>query len=305
MSKLLFLVATVLASFAIMAQDDFAFLDATDSNSFSFFSKDKTDEVDLSTFQLVGGLVFVDAFMDGKKAKFILDTGSPGLIINQKPQDYSEQFIASGLTGNTSIGETTISEFKILNITKSNYQAYQMDLGHIENEILHKFNGLVGQDVFNNSILVLDYPNKKWGVSSELSLDESWYSISFELVEHFVVIEVIIDDKINRIVIDTGAEINLLDKKTYHSLNRNAILSSSELSIQGASLENVGSPCAVLDKIGIGTKSFSDQTFSIIDFSYINEGIENPFDGLLGYPFFEDKKVAIDFKRQLLHIRNK
>ena len=302
MSKYLHLVAYLCMSLFLNAQEEVSVLLIAPELEESYHSPIEFSK-DFETFDLVGGLVFVDAIMNGSKAKFILDTGSPSLILNQKPNDLSENFIASGLTGNTSIGETTISEFKILSITKSNYHAYQMDLGHIENEILYKFQGLVGQDVFRNSTLILDYKNKKWGVQKDLTFDESWTKIDFELVEHFVVINLIIDDKSHRIVIDTGAEINLLDEKAYGALNKKVISSAAELSIQGASLENVGSPCAVIDEIKLAGESFDDQTFSIIDFSFINEGIEEPFDGLLGFPFFEDKEIAIDFKEGVLYLR--
>lgn len=302
MSKYLPLVAYMFMCLSMSGQEEVAMLlnapELPEETSSSIIYSEGFEN-----FDLVGGLVFVDALMDGEKTKFILDTGSPSLIINQKPQDFSEQFIASGLTGNASIGETTISEFKILSIIKSNYQAYQMDLGHIENEILHKFNGLVGQDVFKNSVLILNYNEKKWGVRNKFEADESWSKVNFELVEHFVIINLDIDDRNHRMVIDTGAEINLLDKKAYRALNKKVITSSSELSVQGASIENVGSPCAVLDKITLNEEKYFDQTFSIIDFSFINEGIDDPFDGLLGFPFFEDKEIAIDFKNQVLYLK--
>lgn len=254
------------------------------------------------SFQLVGGLVFVNGQIEGRNAKFILDTGSPGLILNKKPKSHSDQYIAAGLTGNTSIGETIVSELKVLNITKSNFKAYQMDLGHIENEILHKFDGLLGGDVFSEGILFLDYKNKKWAVKKELDKSDNILEMSFELVEHFLVLTVEVDNKMRRFVMDTGAEINLMDEKVFRSLNKSMIKSSSELAIQGASQENIGSPCAVIDAIYLNDKKFSEQTFSIVDFAFINEGLDNPFDGLIGFPFFENKKIAFDFEKEKIYL---
>ena len=298
----LLLVCLLLSQSGFAQKDDsYAALSVSTPEKNLSFKSGLTDN-SFDNFQLVGGLVFVEGFMEGEPAKFILDTGSPGLILNKKPKKNSEQYIAAGLTGNTSIGETIVSELKILNITKSNFTAYQMDLGHIENEILHKFDGLIGGDVFSEGILFLDYKNKKWAIKEEINLDEKLLEISFELVEHFLVLKIDIDGKERRFVMDTGAEINLMDEKIFRALDKKMIKSSSELAIQGASQENVGSPCAVIDAIYLNNKEFNNQTFSIIDFGFINEGLDEPFDGLIGFPFFEDKKIAFDFKSEKIYL---
>jgi len=282
-------------------EDSFAALSISSPDKVLSFNTNIADSSH-DNFQLVGGLVFVEGIMEGEAVKFILDTGSPGLILNKKPKKHSEQYIAAGLTGNTSIGETVISELKILNITKSNFTAYQMDLAHIENEILHKFDGLIGGDVFSEGILYLDYENKKWAIKEEIPSDEKLLEISFEMVEHFLVLKIDIDNVERRFVMDTGAEINLMDEKVFRALNNSMIKSSSELAIQGASQENIGSPCAVIDAIYLNDTKFNDQTFSIIDFAFINEGLDEPFHGLIGFPFFEDKKIAFDFKTEKIYL---
>ncbi len=303
MSKLHTLLVLLLLSVSCWAQEEISYtalsISAPENKAFS-----KTSFIDntFDNFQLVGGLVFVEGEMEGKKAKFILDTGSPGLILNKKPQKHSEQYVAAGLTGNTSIGETIVSELRILNITKSNFTAYQMDLAHIENEILHKFDGLIGGEVFADGILYLDYKNQKWAVIDEIDESEKILEISFELVEHFLVLKVEVDHKERRFVMDTGAEINLMDEKVFRALTKEMIKSSSELAIQGASQENIGSPCAVLDAIYINEQEFAEQTFSIVDFGFINEGLKEPFDGLIGFPFFQDKKIAFDFKSEKIYL---
>ena len=278
---------------------------------FSFGAIPSTDRTEavisedvLTPFKLVGGLTFVKGVQNGKKATYILDTGAPGLILNNKidEKDIDDLYIASGLTGNASIGESLIEEFKILDITRQEFLAHQMDLEHIEDEILHRFAGLVGSDIFSQSILILDYENQLWGTASKSPKKRIDVSVPFTMQEHFIVIEIEIGGRALRMILDTGAEISILDGMSTLYLKKKALKDSGVTSIQSASSENTESKNVSVNKFSMGKHVERNHEFSILDFDFINEGLDQKLDGLIGYPFLEGKKIAIDFPARQIHI---
>lgn len=263
------------------------------------------DEVNsFAPFKMVGGLVFVNGLYNGQEGSFILDTGAPGLILNSKlkKDEIDEMYIASGLTGNTSIGEMTIDEFRILNIIKSDFQAFQMDLEHIEDEILHRFSGLVGVDIFSNSILVLDYKSQMWGTVPTVNKSEIKSTIPFTMREHFIIVDIVVSGHSYSMIMDTGAEINIIDRASSRAIKKSNLKKAGTTSIQSASRDHLASSNVKLQKFHMQKHVEKGQEFSVIDFDFINEGLFEKLDGLIGYPFFEDKKVAFDFKEGVIYI---
>lgn len=258
----------------------------------------------LTPFKLVGGLAFVEGVHNGQRSTYILDTGAPGLILNNKlnESNIDDLYIASGLTGNTSIGEYIVDEFKILNITKESLLAHQMDLEHIEDEILHRFAGLVGSDIFNNSILILDYKNRLWGTTKEAPTKRIDATIPFTLQEHFIVVEMELGGRKLRMILDTGAEINILDGMSTSHVKKKLVKDLGVTSIQSASSDNTESKNISVSKFFLGKHVERNHEFSILDFDFINEGLTKKLDGLIGYPFLEGKKIAIDFTARMIHI---
>ena len=262
-------------------------------------------DVDVMTpFKLVGGLTFVEGIHNGIKSTYILDTGAPGLILNKKLEDTENEdlYIATGLTGNTSIGEYIVDEFKILNITKNSMLAHQMDLEHIEDEILHRFEGLVGSSIFNQSILILDYKNQLWGTASEVPTRKLDVSIPFTLQDHFIVVEIEIGGRVMRMILDTGAEVSIIDGISTVYLKKKSLKDSGVTSIQSASSENAQSKNITINRFNMGKHVERNHEFSILDFDFINEGMTEKLDGLIGYPFLEGKKIAIDFPARKIYI---
>ena len=257
-----------------------------------------------SPFNLVGGLMFVDANFNGESGTYILDTGAPGLILNNQieiePSESS--YIASGLTGNASIDEFTVDEFKILDIVKKDFLAYQMDLAHIEDEILHRFSGLIGSDIFDQSILVLDYKEQMWGTVNEVEPALIASSYPFLMQDHFIIISIQVGGDKYSMILDTGAEINILDTDTALQIKKSKMKKIGTTNVQSASREHQTTQSIKLHKFQMGKHTERNQEFSIMPFDFINDGLDFGIDGLIGFPFFDGKKLALDFKTGTLHV---
>jgi len=196
----------------------------------------------------------------------------------------------------------TIDEFKILNIVKNNFQAYQMDLEHIEDEILHRFSGLVGADLFGNSILVLDYQNQEWGVVSEVDKSMVKSIIPFTKRDHFIVVDIKVAGKTYKMIMDTGAEINIFDWNTSRNIKKSRLKKSGSSSVQSASRDHQSTSNVRLQKFFMDNHVEKGLDFSVMPFDFINEGSSDKLDGLIGFPFFESKKIAFNFISGLMYI---
>jgi len=304
MSKIIFASALLLCCISLSAQTPSKKVLSFGAISPKEMKANAKEGNSLAEFKLVGGLIFVEGEHNGEKASYILDTGAPGLILNSKiiKEDFEDTYIASGLTGNTSIAEFTIDEFKILDITKSDFRAYQMDLEHIEDEILHRFAGLVGGDLFDNTTLMLDYRKQMWGTVGDLSAREIKYSIPFTQEEHFIVVEIEIAGQALRMILDTGAEISILDKAASKQIRKSALKPTGSTSIQSASRANTATNNVNIHKFKMDKLNEKNHEFSVLNFDFINEGMEEKLDGLIGFPFFDGKKVAFDFVNGMLYI---
>jgi len=263
-----------------------------------------TKGTNFAPFKLVGGLMFVNGEFNGERETFILDTGAPGLILNQvlSEEKIDESYIASGLTGNASIGELTVKEFKVLDIVKSDFMAYQMDLEHIEDEILHRFSGLLGSDIFAQSTLLLDYNNQIWGTIESIDAKEVETVIPFKMKDHFIIVEIKVSGEKYNMILDTGAEINIISQEIASSIKKSRLKISGTTNIQSASRDHHSSDNVKLQRFQMGKHVEKNQEFAILPFDFINEGLDIKLDGLIGYPFFKDKKLVLDFKSGLLYL---
>ena len=105
-----------------------------------------------------------------------------------------------------------------------------------------------------------------------------------------------------RMILDTGAEINILDGMSTSHVKKKLVKDLGVTSIQSASSDNTESKNISVSKFFLGKHVERNHEFSILDFDFINEGLTKKLDGLIGYPFLEGKKIAIDFTARMIHI---
>jgi hypothetical protein len=115
-------------------------------------------------FHLVDGYILIDGEVNGKKGKFMFDTGTPfGLLLNNHYLELEKkEVVTSGNFGSgqiwdvyldsvkeTKIG-TQVSYEKLLNIPHS-------DFSYVQEGIVQDFLGFIGYDFIKNYEFVLDY----------------------------------------------------------------------------------------------------------------------------------------------------
>jgi hypothetical protein len=129
----------------------------------STVKKSKEKYIDVP-FQLAGKLILVDVILNGKPQKFVLDTGSPKVVLNSKylNKDKNETRLSSSQGVNGTISGMDIENVESLDfhgIKLNNQEVLSMDLSHLEEQLDTPFYGLIRYDLIKDYDLLFDYSN--------------------------------------------------------------------------------------------------------------------------------------------------
>ncbi len=176
-----------------------------------------------------GNLILIDAKIDNIEGSLIFDTGASTLVLNQtyfrKVWPADDLASASGVNGMLEgpVMRTNISRFSISELYYENLRADVAPLGHLENSREVKILGLIGASIFSRLQVELDLANE---IMYLTRLDNEGNPIQsgtieglpdFELPLRYsnqhMVIETEIGGKKLPFLLDTGAEMTILDSR--------------------------------------------------------------------------------------------
>ena len=286
------------------AQSSVAYLNAP---NFEKTTATLTKKVETSkSFELIGGMIFIEANVNGKMGTFILDTGAPGVILNEKPMKKSEDLVAGGLNGTVEIGEVDIENFAWGIINLSNIKGYSLDISHLEESFEKEIAGLIGFNVLSDFELLFDYENKQVQILSahknELHKNNKpLQKVAFQKQGHLPVIQAKIGNKKYYFGIDTGAEVNLLDAAILSTLEDGILQINESTTIQGLDNSSQLVQTGTIKNTKIQAANFPEMDYLFVDFSEVNKNREIKIDGLLGFTFLTESKVSINYKKQKIY----
>lgn len=262
------------------------------------------EPVRLVNFSLVRGLVLIEAELNGVKGDFILDTGSPMLILNRKASELM-QFEANTLQGALS-GEWTTCDLSWAGIHRFNLKALALDISHLEGITGKPIMGLVGYEFFGEMNLYLDFNLRKASLMTTAAsdiLNNTFIkeNIPFTLEGHLPVIEAQIGSNKFRLGLDTGAGTNLLHLNRIGDIEPELLTPAGEAGLNGlAGSQKVLS--ADIVETTIGASNYWNMRFVFTDISNLENLVSNQVDGLLGFPFFEGGKFSINYQEKILSV---
>lgn len=256
-------------------------------------------------FELDGGIILVEAELNNSVQTFILDSGAPGLILNNFNQK-GEKAVMTGINGSVEAYTVSVKSFVWAGISYPKIEAISMDLSHLESMTKRKISGLIGYELIKDFELLLDYNSKAIQLKSvETSYTDTStplvsFPISFE--NHLPVIEAVIGKKKLRLGLDTGAEINVLDKRLSSQIAKVASNPRPYGKIYGVGDQQKPAQMVKVAVTRVQRAAYRQMNYVLTDFSQItNEGTTN-IDGILGFPFLSSCKFSIDFKTQQLNV---
>ena len=258
-----------------------------------------------SDFELVGGLIFLNAKLDGISQSFILDTGAPHLVINLSLTGEKNGFKINGVGGMKKAKRLNKVNFKWLGTKLKRDLSYGLDLKNIARVKKRDFAGLISYDQVKRKEVLIDYKKEKIFLISKSNksffenydkVDKIW----FQMVGHIPVIKVKIGKRRYYFGIDTGAEINVIDKRLRKRLPKDMIASDYLGQIIGSNNNQIKVNRVHVKKMKIGKSNYRNQPFTFADLSFLQGENGIQLDGLLGYQFLKEALFSINYKKKQL-----
>lgn len=228
-------------------------------------------------FELVDGLIVVQASKDGLPGNYIFDTGAPRLMVNQKVDD--EDFHLWTVKGSQKGEKIDVSTFEYGTILAQDVEAWAMDLTYLEEMIGRPVAGILGHNLLKGYSVEIDYQ------LNEISfiIDRNAYKNSTDNYEitslsissyadHLPIVELKIDGEIKKLVFDTGAAISVLDQ--VDATQSIQLYASMPITINHIKIDNA--------------------PFCVKDISELTSKPGSEIDGILSVSSLDAAKVLID-----------
>lgn len=301
---LLFLLSLFVVAGQLSAQERVAYLNNS-SNPTNPSPSDGFIGVKEVNFELDGGIILVEAVLNHTVQTFVLDSGAPGLILNNF-QKKGKKELMTGVNGTVEAFAVTIENFTWAEISYPKIAATSMDLSHLESMTKRKISGLIGYDLIKDFELLLDYAAQVIQIKSvgATFINTSQPVVSFPLLfeNHLLVIEAVIGNEKLRLGLDTGAEINLLDDRLSPQIANVASEPQPYGKIYGVGERQESAKLIKVALTRVARAAYRQMDYVLTDFSSITDDGTTNIDGILGFPFLSSCKFSIDFKTQQLHV---
>ncbi|MEP6675863.1 MAG: pepsin/retropepsin-like aspartic protease family protein [Ferruginibacter sp.] len=270
-------------------------------------------------FSRAGNLILLKAKADTTEGNFILDTGAPGLILNltyfrNYPAIASSDDSQGGITGNVAVSShTMINKFSFGAINYSHVEADRINLGHIENNKGIKVLGLLGMQLFRQFEMIIDYEQsliylhrigkKEAAVyKSELLKDTSGYSVlPIELKENKILVFAVLAGKKLTLLIDSGAESNVLDSRLPNKVFESVSITKRVL-LNGTGAKKVEALYGDARNMKIGKESLDSLPVLITNLEKMCFSYDYCLDGILGFDFMSLHKIGFNFVNRKMYI---
>lgn len=263
-------------------------------------------------FSRAGNLILIRVRADTTEGNFILDTGAPGLVLNltyfrDYPAVTEPNEEQSGITGNVSaVKKTLVGKLSFDCVTGNAVNADLVNLGHIENARGIRIFGLIGLSIIRRFEMIIDYENsllylyripKKnaLALKSYLLKDTSAYNtVPIKVWNNKIVAQPYIAGKKLRLIIDSGAESNVLDSRLPDKVFENVEV-LRRIKLTGAGDKKVEALYGNLNNLTIGNQNTGSLPVIITNLEKTCLIDNECFDGILGFDFLSLHKIGFNF----------
>lgn len=257
-------------------------------------------------FELVKGIIFIRAEVNGRPGWFAIDTGAPEVLVNsRKPTRNGVESL--GVCGLVRARWTTLKTFRVGHVQRRHLPALAMDLTHLEEITGRRIDGMIGYAFLKNYELFVDYeqsylqllpPNRR----SRRALPQPQTELPFVLNGHLPVLKARVGKRTLFFGLDTGAGANLLSSRKLKKIQEHVVHPGAKAKLVGLSPDVRPSSLVTIAHTRIRDNTFPRMRFVIADISHMQSLDSFNVDGLLGYPFLQSTKFSINYRMRKLYI---
>ena len=265
-------------------------------------------------FRWLGRLPVVQAGVDTVYGNFVFDTGAERLLLNQQYYSGGKKIYDKdqyGVTGKKQeVRSRKVDSLLWENLLITDLEAHILDLSHIEEKRNTKVVGILGYDVFKDYEILLDFPFKQIVLTKlddsgnrldpEAFTDVPFDTLDFRLAKHGILLEASVDNHKLWMNLDTGAEINMIDRKVNKRVLKNfKILKRVQLS--GAGSKQIEVLAGTLAYVQCGKQKNTAMRTLLTNLDEISQIFGTRVDGVLGFEFLRPRRTVINYKKKQLY----
>ncbi|WP_194977166.1 retropepsin-like aspartic protease [Aquiflexum lacus] len=263
-------------------------------------------------FDLVQNLIIVKATANGKEGYFVVDTGVSETILNKRYFKGSATGIKFyGIHGNEIENEIWPIKLNIEGFEK-NMIGVIIDFTALEKKTGLDLLGVVGNSLFKNCELVLDYTFKELTIyrlnkegnriSSKNIHQEPQSTLPIILGKGLALIEVKMNGKKLKMILDTGASANVMDIQEINHIGSGSSR-VREVSMAGFGKNIIQVKSSKVNEWMVGNLPCPPMKTLFVTLNQLNQNNwGNRVDGILGYNFLCNFRVSINFRKKEIHL---
>ena len=269
--------------------------------SFNVLANELADDSRVSIpFQLINGLIIVEAEIDDVVGNYIFDTGAEELILNKEVGSGKTMF--SSISGEIATEEVYINLLRIGNLTHSKVRAYSTDLGSMESYLNMPLQGVIGCNLFVPRKVKIDFTNNQIIMSSQDDLtDDKSNFVSFEMLDGVPVCPVEINEQQFLFGFDTGASMHVLDKNVMNALKTSITDTGLDSYVSTGTGKKTVNKIFEVDEMTFGSDTFDKAHFLIQDLNEFNQSMEQPISGVLSITALAKSDIVIDLQQKRIY----
>lgn len=264
-------------------------------------------------FKLVGRLITVEARIDTLTGAFLLDTGAERLLLNKnyfRGRGRPNVVAAMGNTGRVeAIRRRKVDSLQWDALFFYDLHANVLDLSHIEGKKKIRLLGILGYEVFKDFELFLDFQLQQliltrldkqgFRIDADAIWETPYDSLDFQLRRHLIVLEGKVGGKSLKLGLDSGAEVNLLDR-----LVKRKVLDHFEITkrvkMLGVGRQTAEVLAGSLRNVQCGNQHTESMRTLLTNLDDMTDAFGIRLDGVLGYEFLSSRRTLINYKRKKL-----
>ncbi len=247
-------------------------------------------------FELVNGLMIIEADIFGQSNKFIFDTGANSVLLDQmyssEECDSKKQFIT--ISGETETEVIGIDQLIINDDIKINdFQAFLTNLNTLKEFTSLEIVGVLGGQLIADKLFI-DYDNKVISTTSERSNIKLENTKKIHIVDGLPLITIQIENNSYTFLLDSGASAHIIDELSLQSIS-NVQLISSQKKIVDASAQSQVNQVAYIDVTNNGLLH-GQSRYLVKDLSNLSKNIGQQLDGIISISSLNLTHLRLDYK---------
>ncbi len=247
------------------------------------------------------GLLLAEATVDGNTGYFIIDTGSPGLLLNGAVAKRQREGELAGTGGETPFARVLVERLQLGGLVQTGVVGLQIDMSYTEAVLGLKLLGIIGYQQLSSGVANFSLSqNKLWfGERAEDSAESTYYP--FSLLGHLPILQASVGETTLNFAFDSGSSVNLIDLAHLPAMETSLRGRPATRTLAGVDNQPQDVKCALVRLTFVAQDFFRDRPFLFVDLAHLRD--EAPtLAGLLSPNFWDAVDFSIDYSNQRLDI---